>query len=137
MAEPRRLFRTGEEPIGAAARELLADVGELVRSEIRLARLEVKSAATATSFAALLIGAGLTVGFLGAFFLLLALTFALATAIPFGWAAFVVGLVVAIAGGISILLGIKRLRRIGNDRTLTTTRETLREDAEWLRSKTR
>lgn len=137
MAEPERIFRAREEPIGAEIKDLLADVSDLVRSEIQLARVELTAVVADVAVGAIWVGAGLAVLFLAAIFLLLALTAALATLMPIGWAAFAVGLVVLVLGAIASWAGISRLGKVKNDLMLLATRETLREDAEWLKNRTR
>ncbi len=135
MAQRRSVYPEEEESISSVVRDLLADVRELVRGEIRLARLEVKGAMSIISRGAALVAGGLALGYLGVLFLLLALTVALATLIPFGWAAFVVGFVVVIVAAVLLWQGVGSIRRATSDLTLTTTRESLEEDARWLKNR--
>lgn len=137
MAEPERIRPTGQEDVSTAVRELLADVGDLVRSELNLAVLELRSAVSTVAISGVWLVVGLALIYLAMIFLLLAVTAALAATMPWSTAALIVGVVVLVVGGIVAYLGFRKFASAQNDLALTTTRETLRENVEWLRNRTR
>jgi hypothetical protein len=61
----------------------------------------------------------------------LALVFALDAVMPLGWAAVIVAVLWAIAGGVMYSMGRKRMKDV--DPVPRQTVETLREDAQWVR----
>jgi hypothetical protein len=111
---------------------LIEQIGDLFRAELRLARSEVTSGIASARGAAVAIAVGATfltaslLAFLGAMVGWLA---------PYvggpGWAAFIVGVAAAVLGGISIMVGVGKLKaiRISPERTLTR----LKRDAEALK----
>ncbi|MGI5836034.1 MAG: phage holin family protein [Chloroflexota bacterium] len=115
--------------------ELISDIGDLVRSELQLIRQDIRSDMSALIGATTLLAAGGIAALLGVTFLLVSIAFALGTIMPLGWAFFVVGLVVLIAGGIAALTGWNRFKSINPAPEQTI--ETLREDAEWLQNRMR
>ncbi len=137
MAEPERIRPTDQEDVSTAVRELLADVGDLVRSELNLAVLELRSAVSTVAISGVWLVVGLALIYLAMIFLLLAVTAALAATMPWSTAALIVGVVVLVVGGIVAYLGFRKFASAQNDLALTTTRETLRENVEWLRNRTR
>ena len=107
---------------------------EIVRSEIRLARTEMRQELTQLFKAsALLIVSGLLAVYaLG--FLLLSAAYALATVLP-GWAsALIVGVGVGIIGGIFFLVGRSKLKQA--NLTLDQTIKSLQENATWVKKRT-
>jgi len=137
MAEPERMYHPEGEPIGAVVRELLSDLGDLIRSEIQLARVEMTAALGDIVRGSVWLVVGLAVVYLGVAFLLFAAISALAATMSLGLAALIVALIVLVLGGIAIWAGYQRVKRIGENISLTTTRESLQEDAEWLRNRMR
>jgi uncharacterized membrane protein YqjE len=123
------------ESIGGLASELISDVGSLLRSELQLARTEIRSDMAGLGRGAALATVGGVVAVLGLACLLLAAIFALGATMPLSTAALIIGVVVLILGGILALVGVNQLRDAVPvpDQTI----ESLREDARWLRNKPR
>jgi uncharacterized membrane protein YqjE len=130
VAEPQRLYPKREEPIGNVVQELISDVRDLMRDEIKLARAEMSESVGNSISAAVMLGIGGALAFLGVAYLLLAGVFALATIFAPWLAALIVGGVVLLIGAIVLLLGRNRLQQVKvvPDETI----ETLKEDQEWL-----
>ncbi len=108
--------------------DIVRHVQEIVRSELRLATLELRQEVGKAKRSATLIGAGAVSGVLGAVFLLLAAAMALAQVIP-GWAAaLIVGMSVATLAGVLLHKGVSGFRRIhpAPQRTVETIKETLK-----------
>jgi len=126
--------RTGtrdDESIGHLIGEVAGDVSTLFRQEVALAKAELKEEASkAVKAGGLLAGAGFA-GYMVAVLLSLALVFALGAVMPLGWAALIVAVVWAVAGGVLYAVGRKRMKDV--DPVPRQTVETLREDAQWVR----
>ena len=126
--------RTGtrdDESIGHLIGEVAGDVSKLFRQEVALARAELKEEASkAAKAGGMLAGAGFA-GYMVAVLLSLALVFALGAVMPLGWAALIVAVVWAVAGGVLYAAGRKRMTDV--DPVPRQTVETLREDAQWVR----
>ncbi len=120
-----------DESIGHLMSEVLQDVSKLFRQEVALAKAEIKEeAAKAGKAGGMLAGAGFA-GYMVAVLLSFALVFALDAVMPLGWAAVIVAVLWAIAGGVMYSVGRKRMKDV--DPVPRQTVETLREDAQWVR----
>ena len=123
-------------PLGDLVEQLSADVRELVRAEVALAKAEM-----AESVRHMVVGAGLAVtGAVLGLFALGTLTatavIALANVWPAWLAALVVALVLGAVAAISLGLGVKVARRAAPP-TPAGTIESIKEDVEWLKTRTR
>ena len=121
-------------PISTVLNDIVGNVQEIVRSEVRLARIEFSEELGKARFAAMVFGAGVLMLIFSALFLLLAILLALSTMMP-AWAA-----ALTVAGGagaiaaLNIKVGIKRFKAI---RAVPRTAESLKENVEWARQLTR
>jgi hypothetical protein len=131
--------RPPEEPddrsIGELLRDLYQDTMTMVDRQIALAKREAVTAAQAVGRGVAIIGAGALVGLVGFIYLMLALVYGLSRVMPDWAAAGLVGLVLAIAGGVAVALGARRLKALSEP--LPETRETLREDVQFARQEAR
>jgi hypothetical protein len=123
--------REDEHSLGELFKELSHESMTLVQQEIALAKAELAEKASRVGRDAGMIGAGAIVAYLGAFFVLAAVTIGLGHLIGYGWAALVVGAVLLIAGGI---LAMKAKSDLANaslapERTASNLKETSR----WIR----
>ena len=136
MAEPERMYpdreRGPQETIGETIGNLLTDVGELIHSEVQLARTEIVGDLAVVGRASGYLIAGGAIAYLGVAFVLVAVMFALGFLMPPWLAALIVGVVVLAIGGILAWVGYKRLKTVNPvpERTI----DTLREDVEWLQN---
>lgn len=126
---------TPEPTIGELIRSLLLDVGQLVRTEIKLAQAEVgQNVKRATAPMALMAGGALLM--FGAFLALLgAFVGWLAPLVGAGWAALIVAVVTGGIGAALLMSGRNRMKDVG----LTPTRSvmSLKQDAQALKGKSR
>jgi hypothetical protein len=131
--------RPTEEPddrsIGELLREVYQDAMTMVDRQIALAKSEARAAVQAAGRGAAIIGAGALVGLVGFIYLMLAVVYGLSRVMPDWAAAGLVGLVLAVAGGVAIWLGARQLKAAAQP--LPETRETLREDAQFARQEAR
>jgi len=115
--------------------ELLVNIVEnlqqIIRSEFTLAKVELQEKASAASRPATALGAGFVFGFYGLGFLLLAAVYALSSVIPAGFAALIVGGVLAIVSVALVTSSMKKLK------TLSPAPEkairNLKEDVRWAK----
>lgn len=120
-----------EPTIGELIRSLLQDVGQLIRTEIKLAQAEVgQNVSRAKAPVAMMAVGGLLM--FGAFLTLLgALVGWLADAVGPGWAAFIVAVVVGGAGVALIMSGKKKMSTVAL--TPTRTVASVKQDAQALK----
>lgn len=128
-------MRATERPISAVLYEIVGQVEEIVRSEIHLAKTEVREELKKARPATVLMALALASAFLTFFFALLSLVYALNLVIP-AWAAAlcVTGLIASIA----VVSGGAALRRykttpMGVPKTVASVKENI----EWAKQQTR
>jgi len=110
-------------------------VQEIVRSEVRLAKVEIKEEAIKAKSSGAMLGAGAITAIFAALFLLLTIVFALSLVIPIWAAALAVGVVLSIAAGVMLMSGMNLFKRIHP--TPQRTVETIKENVEWAKQQTR
>ena len=114
-------------------KDIIGNVQEMVRSEIRLARAEIREEAGKTAASAKLLGVGAGLGFFAAAFALVTITLLLALVIP-AWAACLVMTVVLGIPAAALLMKGKA------DLTVPTPQKTInnvKENVEWMKNQTR
>jgi uncharacterized membrane protein YqjE len=114
---------------------IVRNVQEIVRSEIRLAKNEVREEAVKAKSATLLLGIGTFASIFSIFFLLLALVYALARVIPNWGAALIVGFVLALIACLILVKGVRRLKQLSPKPEHTV--ETMKENIAWAKQQTR
>ncbi len=120
-----------ESSIADLLRQLVEDGNHLVRTEIRLAKAEVRDNVAAAVKGSAGIGLG-AVLLLGAVFTLLGAAVAFLTpVVGAGWAAVIVGVVTLVVGGLLIMTGAKKLSAASlvPDRTV----KSVKQDADAIR----
>lgn len=120
-----------EPSIGELIRSLLQDMGQLIRTEIKLAQAEMGQNLSRAKTPVMMVAVGLIL-MLGAFLTLLgALVGWLADAVGPGWAAFIVAVVVGGAGIALILSGKNKMSNVGLAPTRTVA--SVKQDAQALK----
>ena len=125
----------GDRSVADVLQDIFRNVQDILRSEIRLAKAEIRQEATEAATAALWMTIGI-VGLLSAWmFMLWTAVYALATVLPIWAATLVIAVAMAGAGGIVIRTGLRRLTRIKPmpERTI----ESLQENLEWMKQPTK
>ena len=128
MAAPDRSFSD-------VMQSIVGNIQDIVRSEVRLAKTEIREEAAKTKTAASLLGGGAAIGVFATLFLLLSIVFALALFVPLWVAALILGTVLAVAAGALIVTGLKQLKRVRP--TPERTVETIKENVAWVKQRTK
>lgn len=111
--------------------DIVGNLQEIVRSEFRLAKTELKEEAAKAAKPAATFGVGLVLGFYGIGFLLLASVYGLSTVMA-GWlAALLVGAILAIVSIALISSSGKKLKRVNP--TPDKTIQSLEENVQWAK----
>jgi uncharacterized membrane protein YqjE len=112
--------------------DIVGNLQEIVRSEFRLAKTELKEEAAKAAKPAATFGVGLVLGFYGIGFLLLASVYGLSTVMA-GWlAALLVGAILAIVSIALISSSGKKLKRVNP--TPDKTIQSLEENVQWAKT---
>lgn len=123
-----------EESAVALMKSAISDVGDIVRAEIQLAKVEVREDAKRLGRTIPMGAAGGVLGLFGLVFLLHAIALALDLVLP-GWAAYLITAAVTLTGGAALLffaLGrLKDWKSFVPERTL----ESLEENGRWMQRK--
>ena len=121
--------------ISVILQDVLRNLQLIVRSEVRLAKTEVREELTKVKPAIMLLAVGAVCGLFGILFLLLTTMYALALALPLWASAFVVAVVLLIIAAITLKTGQKRMEHVHPvpDRTIAS----MKENAEWARQQTK
>ena len=115
--------------------DAIRNVQEIVRSEVRLAKTEIREEAAKAKFPTLLLGAGALTAIFAILFLLLMIVYALALVMPSWAAALIVGAALAVVAGVTLSAGIRRFKLIHP--TPERTVETIKENVEWAKQHTK
>ena len=121
----------GDRSFAEILQDVISNVQEIVRSEVRLAKAEIKEEAAKAKSSAMLLGVGAASAVFAVLFLLLMTVYALTLVMPNWAAALVVGGTLAIVAAVSLTAGMKRFKEIHP--TPERTLETIKENVEWVK----
>jgi len=125
-----------ERSVPQVFQDIVGNIQEIFRSEVRLATVELKREAGTAARAAVLLLVGVVFGIFALGFLLLALVYGLAALFASWWiAAIIVGGGLAVIALLLLGLGRGRMRRVRP--TPERTIRTVKENLEWGKSQTR
>lgn len=119
-----------DRPFSAVLHDIVGNIQDIVRSEVRLARTELTEEAAKARFALAVFGVGLVMACLCVFFALLAVVYALSQVMP-GWAAALI--VAGAVGAIAALLfgvGIAKFKAM---RAAPKTVASVKENVKWVK----
>jgi F0F1-type ATP synthase assembly protein I len=114
--------------------ELASQSAGLVRDEVALARREIEQKLKTIQSAAAVVAIGAVIALIAALSVCAAVIIALAEFVGPWQSALIVGLILGMAAGVAILIGVSRFKRT-NLRPKQTI-ETLEENREWLKELT-
>jgi len=124
-----------ERSVSDVFQDILGNLQEMVRSEIRLAKVEIRGEAKQAVSSGVWIAAGGVAATSAWMFLLWTFAFALATRMSMWAATLLVAVVMAAAAAALIMSGIRRAKRIRPipERTV----ESVKENLEWIKQPTK
>jgi len=114
-------------------RDIIGNAQEMIRSEVRLAKAEVREEVTKTLDGAKMLGAGAGAGLFALAFILTAVAQFLAQYMPSWAATLAVGVVLGIAAAVMISSGKGRVKVPTPDKTI----ENVKENVEWVKNQTK
>jgi len=112
---------------------IVRNVQEIVRSEIRLAKTEVREEIIEAKSATLLLATGIGACIFAILFLLLSLVYGLATVIPSWAAALAVGVGLALAATLTLIASTRRFKQLTP--TPEHTVESIKENIAWAKQR--
>jgi uncharacterized membrane protein YqjE len=115
--------------------EIVGNIQNIIRSEVRLAKTEVTEEATAVGKAAGMLAAGAVLALYAVGFLLLTVVYALRGPLPDWAAALIVGLVVAAIAGVMAKVGLDRIKNFNPKPEQTI--DSVKEDVRWVKEQSR
>jgi uncharacterized membrane protein YqjE len=122
-----------DESVGRLVSQLTTDLGELTRQELALAKAELQAEAKKAGKGAGMLGGAAFAGWMVALFLSLTVMWALDEAMDLIWAALIVAVIWAVVAAVLAMRGRKELQEVAPKPEQTI--ETLKEDAQWLKTR--
>lgn len=122
-----------ERPMADVLKDIFGNVQEMVRSEVRLARVEMRDEMKSAARAGAMLGVGAVLGLIAAVFLLVCITQLLALVMPNWLATLLMALALGIPAALLAARGRARLHMPTPDRTI----ENVKENVEWMKNQTR
>jgi len=121
--------------IADVVQDIIRNVQEMLRSEVRLAKTEIRDEAVKAKSAGVMLGGGAVSAIFATFFLLLMIVYALTRVVPDWAAALIVAAFTAIVAGLMLSTGMKRLKQVHP--TPERTVENIKENVEWVKQRTK
>lgn len=120
--------RSDERSLSELVSELTAEVGNLFRKEVELARVETSEQVSRAAKAGGMLGAAAVIGFLDLILFAFAAAWALSEVVPEGVAFLIVGVVFAVVTAVLAVAGKKRIASVNPVPTQTV--QTLKSDVQ-------
>jgi uncharacterized membrane protein YqjE len=114
--------------------DVLGNIQDIVRAEVRLAKAELGEELNRARSGGLLIGVGAVAAIFSVLFLLLACVYALGRVMPNWAAALIVAAAVGVAAAVTLGLGLKRFKTI---QAAPKTAASLKENVRWAKQLTK
>jgi uncharacterized membrane protein YqjE len=125
------MTRQNERSVPEVLQDIVSNIQEIVRSEFRLAKTEIKEQVSKAAKPAATLAAGILLAFYALGFMLLTIVYALATVISAWLAALLVTAGVALAAVMLVTIGKERLKQV---KPPQKTIATLKENVEWTKT---
>ena len=125
----------GDRSLSVVLQNIVRNVQEIVRSEVRLAKTEMREEMVKAKSASLLLGIGVVFATFAILFLLLTIVYALALAVPNWAAALIVGIALAITASIILKTALRRFKQIHS--TPEHTVVSIKENVAWAKQHTK
>lgn len=117
-------------PLSELISRLTTDVGDLVSTQVELAKVELKDEVAKAKQSAGMLGAGAFMGYLAVIMLSFALAWGLTEIVPEGVAFLIVG---ALYGAAAAVLLTRGKRQLAEVQAIPQTQASLKEDVQWAR----
>lgn len=124
-----------EKSFSDALRDAANNIGEIIRSEFRLAKLELRETASKALAPAKMVVMGAAIGIYALGFLLLTIMFALRIVLPYWLSAFIVFIIAAITAGALIGSALQGFRQLNPPLERTTAN--VKEQVQWAKQQVR
>ena len=118
--------------VSGLVQDVVGNVQQIIRSEVLLAKTEVKEEASRAAKAARLLLGGAVVAFYAVGFLLLFCVYALSTALAAWAAALIVAVALGITAALLLKIGIKQIRQVSP--TPQKTIQSVKENVRWAKN---
>jgi len=125
----------GERSLADVLQDIMRDVQEIVRSEVRLAKTELREEAAKAKTAAGLLGAAAITAVFAVFFVLLAVVYALMLVMANWAAALFVGVGLAVLATVVAMAGVNRFKHV--QATPARVVDSMKENVEWVKQQTK
>ena len=112
---------------------IVGNVGDIVRSEVQLAKAEMKEEATKAARGGAMLATGGILGLFGLAFVFWTVAAGLTLWMPVWAASLIVGVVLLAVAGALAMVGLNRLRQV--HAKPEQAMESVKEDVEWIRSR--
>lgn len=122
-----------QRPLSEVLKDIIGNVQDIVRSEVRLAKAELREEASRSLNGAKLLGIGAGLGFFAAAFVLTAVALVLSRVMPAWAATLLLGAVLGAAGWSMMAKGREKLTVPRPQRTI----HNLKENVEWMKNQTK
>jgi len=130
-ANPKPFAIFGERPFSRILQDIVGHLTEIVRSEIRLARMEIGQDLTQFSRAAAFVVAGAICALFALGFILLAAVYALATVVAPWLAALIVGAGMGVLALVLLKVGRTKIKQ--SDLKPDNTIQSMQENVTWMK----
>lgn len=124
----------GDRSISVVLQDIVGNIQNIVRSEVRLAKTEVGEELRRARSAGVLFGVGAVTATFSALFFLLTIVYALTLVMPAWAAALIVAAGVGVIAAVSLALGMKRFKTI---HAAPKTAASLKENVQWAKQLTK
>jgi cytochrome c biogenesis protein CcdA len=120
----------GDRSIGVVLQDIVRNIQDIVRFEVRLAKTELREEVAKARSASALVTIGVLAGIFSIFFLLMTAVYALTLVVPNWAAALLVATGIAIVAGVTLGAGLKQFKSVyGAPKTVAS----LKENVEWAK----
>jgi uncharacterized membrane protein YqjE len=126
---------TGDRSAGDVLKDIVANLQEIIRSEVRLARVEIREETGKMVKAGGMLAAGAVIGLYALFFIFLAVVYTLTTYVSPAAAAAIVGVALAVVAAVLVSTGRGRLKDVSPKPEKTI--DSVKENIEWLKGQTK
>lgn len=132
---PEGTAMSGIRSVSNVLQDIIGNVQEIVRLEVRLAKTEIREEVNRAKPAGLLLAIGALAAAFALLFLLLSMVHALSIVVPNWAAALIVALSMALVAGATLSAGRKRIKRF--HATPERMLRSLKENVEWVQQRTK